>query len=286
MAESRGPTISDWMAVVVGIAVCLAVPARTAGYPYVAVLYLLQRLLACVLVGVAFAVIIRQLKFRRKVDPAEWFVLLLATSVVATLIPNVDTTLDAFHWRWSGTPLTEKWTVWRWSLAGVVTLIAIGAVILAKRYTLPACLRTVLVLTAAVAMFWGPLSVFAAHFNLPRSSPVTAGPSLPDEVFLETRNAIRRLPFGLLFGVAAAATLLTTRRERSRWPWTCWASAVCALLSLCGLFLAGTWSVVVASDTERAAWIIVRPLWLVMITSTAVALARKLRAKRLRGSLA
>ena len=281
MTEPRRITIADWFAIVIGVALCWTVPDGNPTYPHPAIGYILfaQRLVACVPVSVGMVVIARQFTYRRGVLPAEWFLMLMTAAFFANLIPNVDTTLDVFHRRSFGQPLDAGWTAWRWGLAGTVATVASGVFLLQRLAAIPEYLRTILITTVAVAVLWGPFSVFGAHLELPRSSPIDIPLGLADAVFLETRTAIRLLPEALLFTATAMVALLAHRDQRLHWPWTCWTSAVLSLLSLLCVVATVGWSIVSASGSERIAKLLLRPLWLMALASVSYFVARHFRAR-------
>ncbi len=276
MTEPRQITIADWFAIVVGIALCWTLPSGNPAYPHPAFGYILlaQRLFACVTMSAGLVVIARQFRYRREVKPAEWFVMLMTAAFLAGLIPNVDTALDTFHRHRFGSPLDFRWTEWRWGLAVTVAAAASVVVLLQRLLRLPAYLRTIVITTLAVAVLWGPLSVFRMHLELPRSSPITIPLGLADAVFLETRTAIRQLPEGLLFISAAMTALLASRDQRRQWQWTCWTSAVLAFLSLLCVVPVVVWWIVNGNGNERIAKLLVGAPWLLAIAAVSYIFAR------------
>lgn len=229
--EPRLLTLLDLMALVAGIAFAFARPSPSLASPVVSHepgVVVLARLVLWVLqvgcLGTGFAIVARRSRYGGMPRPPEWLAILISLTLVIEVVPDVDQVVEA-TWRPLGLG-DVSFSRCRWLWAGValaVSLVLLAAVVLGRR-TLPAGMRTLLLIVAATALLWGPLPVIAQE--LPGLPFWYVEPPLPPADYrrfragLGLRAGISLIPTALLLTLPAVSTWLDYRRRGTRaWTW-------------------------------------------------------------------
>ncbi len=237
-AEPRGMTLADLAALVVGCAGGMAT-LKVAGYFQIAsfpasarpFLILVQAGMIAG-VGLTAVALARRWRYGGTARPTEWMAILAADFLLQRLAPTFGRYVAAWASLsvWDYEPLA-------WRVAGMATLAAIVAVVLAgilRRWS-PGAVTTLLLAAAPAALLWGTApAVYNFHESL--FGPVgrwvegLAGAQRKG-LASDVTMALGRLPQGIVYGLPTVASLLTILRGRSRsWAWSDWASAATGLL--------------------------------------------------------
>lgn len=250
-SEPLGMTISDWFVITSGCSLCLSIMNIA---PFLAWIGVIP-------VGLTFAVLVRQTKYRRSIDPSEYPILFVTALAFALAAPNVDTTLNWLSLLIYGQPL-ESWTLWRRVLAGLALILA--AILIMPMSRLPSsAAKSVLATLALVIILWGPMSVFPVEFDPIWFVTIDVPLTLRDVFLMEFRDAIHRTPM-LICWVYLTAISLRSLRVHSR-PWTSFAGTFLALLLLLALVVMDAYELFGRDDLWPISWL-VRPIWFSIVS--------------------
>ncbi len=231
-AEPRWVTLADTMAIVAGFGVAIAVrpvlnlppPSMGIVVPigYFVVWWSIGLLLTTAL-ATAFAVVVRQMMFRRPALPAEWVAVLLGLLVFREALPNLDDLVNRwFPHEW----MSRSFGLCRWIVGAVGALVfLLGLAVLGLLCrVLPHTLKTMILAASILALLWGPIQVFSIEVPwLIPSPPVESTPAGIFWAWLEIRKYLGDLPLGLLFGIPATAALMGWRARMAKGRlWTEW----------------------------------------------------------------
>jgi hypothetical protein len=251
--EPRGMTPSDIGVIVAGVALVLAIPSRTAGWPpflappplpYLLVLGGL-RLAASAGLVLALVVLARRGRYGGPVRPAEWLALGLASCALLDVVPNLDDAVNAYYSAVGSASLdfgVARLLLSAPAAAGLILIVA-GSVLLRRRVrggSRVASTLTALGIVVGWSLWsWGPCEV--ARLELPyllvpgpSGDPSSWGWRAP--VVFALRDVVANGPIALTWGLPAAAMVRTWRADRRRMParrraWTEPAALAVALMA-------------------------------------------------------
>jgi hypothetical protein len=230
--EPRRVTLADTLAIVAGFGVAIALrpvpylppPSMGIVVPiWFVVIWWSIGLLLTTALATAFAIVVRQLMFRRPARPAEWVAVLLGLMIFREALPNID---DMINQRFSPDWLSRSFGLCRWIVGGigaVMSLVCLAVLGLLRRMS-PHGFKTIILAAAILALLWGPIRVFSMEFPwLIPSPPIESTPAGVFWAWLEIRKYLGLLPLGLLFGIPATAALEDRRARTPRGRlWTEW----------------------------------------------------------------
>ncbi len=270
--EPRGTTIADFLVITLGFAVAWSMGVLAFGGD-IPVGYLLTYSVACVPIAVATAIVARQSRYRRRIHRAEYVTFVCAAALISWHLPSVDTAIEWIHNELLGRYETqfERWTIWRWSLAGIITAFALLVVVL-DWTRFPRLLTAAIMAVVFTAVYWGPVQVFANHLDFPLILPMKPPLSVIEAAWLELQSALRHLPLVLCWVVPLELLLHSYFRDRRRWGWTCWFSLAVGVMAVFCILGAGLFAMSELTGNWRIAWI-ARPIWLgvvVYVTNKAI----------------
>jgi hypothetical protein len=244
-SDPRSLTLADMMSIIAGAAVGVALlgtgrfalpvapylPPLPLWFP---ILLLCSWCLLTLGASTSFAVIGRQMAFRRPAFAAEWLSILLALSLFKETVPSVDGLVNRwFPYPWVSTAFGQC----EWILAGAGLFVALlGILVLAWGHRVCApWAKTVLLAASLFLLLWLPLEVLARDGSVLFPAPPERAPRWIIALATEIRVSIGRLPTGLVYAIPAVATLLQWKaRGAAGRKWTEWPGPVVALLL--GLF--------------------------------------------------
>jgi hypothetical protein len=271
-------TLLDWLLIFAGFGLAWVLPSPISAPPFMVLspailigLLLLHVLLSIALV-LTLVVLGRQLLYRREVRPAEWLAVFAMALALCATVPDIDNSLDAVCRALTGRSIV-LFQLWRW-FAAIVSLDAALALVIACVYwrrVMPPVLKTLGLLTAVAAFWWGPNDLFERKLPFP-SAPVADWQSaFLVELYLASRSAWAALPTGLLFGIPAVAAIYSLVDRRRRHIWTEWAALATASVSAVLYLIAAVFSLLEKTPAERVADILVLLLWLTVIVAVGLA---------------
>lgn len=203
--------------------------------PWFALIWYAMAMAAAVATATATAVVARRFRYGGMPRPAEWLALLIAAVMIVLAMPELDGLVNraavAFGLRDRLDDGLFGPLRWAWAGVGLAVVLAglAPSLVPAGRRRLPAGVRTLALVVAAAAWFWGPSAV--ARMELPwlihNPAPEDWSWGRPSfDLWLAIRKGIGRIPGDLLFGVPVVATVRRRlRTPRPGWRWTEWAGA-------------------------------------------------------------
>jgi hypothetical protein len=228
--ESPRLTLADMLGVVVGFAICVAMPFTFRFGPiglvgaqkfplwFIAVLGILW-----IMQGLAFAistvVISRTAQFRRQPRSAEWLALMVSVWFLRVNLPLPDDFI------------ASDFTVWRWFIGGLALVVSVVSLLFAVSKAHSGVIRTLLVCLAALIWMWGPCAVLQLEFADLFPGLDRLGDGWTFWFVLSALKFVAVLPLAMLFGIPGVATILARRRDRFQsLVWTEWLGILCATL--------------------------------------------------------
>lgn len=282
-------TLLDWLLVFAGFGIAWVLPSPISAPPFIVLspalligLLLLRVLMAFALV-ITLVVLGRQLLYGREVRPAEWLVVFAMSLTLCAIVPDIDNTLEAISRAVTGQGAVH-FQLWR-SFAALVSLNAALVLLIACTYwrrVMPPVLKTLGLLVAVAAFWWGPIDMFERKLPFPSASVTDWQSAFLVELYLAIRSAWAALPTGLLFGIPVVAAIRSLVHRRRRHIWTEWAAMATAGL-LAALYLSvAVFSLFESTPAERTADILVAVLWLTVIATLGLAVTRAAKRCNLR----